>query len=242
MTPKTAMILSAGLGKRMLPLTETKPKVLVDVNGRPLIDWAIDRLAEAGVNRIIVNLHHFADQVRVHLDQRDDLEIVFSPEPDLLETGGGIRAALPLLGDEPFYAVNGDAICLNGPTSALGRMAAAWSDDQMDVLLLLNSTVEAVGYNGQGDFMCESCGQLSRRPECEVSPYVYTGVQIVHPRAFEGTSEGPFSMNTVFDACLENERLYGIIHDGLWLHVGTPDGVKEAEAALGERFLDLRRR
>ena len=240
--PKTAMILAAGLGTRMRPLTETTPKALVPVDGQPLIDWAIRRFAEAGIETLVVNTHHHADQLNAHLDTVDGVTVSVTHEADLLETGGGIRNALPLLGGEPFFVANSDSIWLNGPTSTLARLVGAWDDGAMDVLLLVNATVEAVGYDGVGDFFCDPDGRLARRPELEVAPYVFTGLQMVHPRAFDGAPDGAFSMNRVFDAALEAGRLFGVVHDGVWLHVGTPEHRDEAEHLLGERYADLRRR
>ncbi|MHC8508085.1 MAG: nucleotidyltransferase family protein [Rhodospirillales bacterium] len=248
--PKTAMILAAGLGTRMRPLTDTRPKPLIEAGGKALIDWTLDRFASGGVKRCVVNLHHLGDHVRAHLQSRaapahasaPGPEIAFSPEPELLETGGGVKNALKLLGPAPFFTANGDSIWLDGPTPALARMAAAWDDGRMDVLLLLNSTVEAVGYEGPGDFLCESGGLLARRPEGEVSPYAFTGVQMIHPRAFEKAPEGAFSMNLIYDAAIKAGRLFGVVHDGLWLHVGTPEGLAQAEAVLAERYPDPRRR
>lgn len=241
-SPKAAMILAAGLGKRMRPLTEAAPKALVPVDGTPLIDWAIHRFRDAGVETLVVNTHHHAEQMVRHLDRVDGMAVTVAHETDVLETGGGIKNALPALGGKPFYVANCDSIWLNGPMSALERMADAWSDEVMDVLLLVTSTVEAVGYDGLGDFFCDPDGRLTRRPEAEVAPYVFTGVQIVHPRAFVDTPGGKFSMNRVFDSALEAGRLYGVVHDGVWLHVGTPHHRDEAEALLGERYADLRRR
>ncbi len=240
--PKTAMVLAAGLGTRMKPLTDTLPKPLVEVDGGTLIDHVLDRLEEAGVAHVVVNTHHLADQLEKHLGGRESPGIEFSREQELLETGGGIAKALPLLGEDPFYAVNSDAFWLNGPYDALLRMAETWDDDAMDGLLLLHSTVEAYGYSGLGDFCAGGDGLLSRRPEGEVSPWLFTGVQILHPRLFKDAPKDAFSLNVLYDRAMENERLYGAVHDGEWFHVGTPEGLKEAEDYMHLRHAGIRHR
>ena len=241
--PKTAMVLAAGLGLRLRPITNKTPKPLVKVADRTLLDHTLDRLVKAGVERAVVNIHHLADQVERHLTNRTDLEIIISSEADdLLETGGGVKKALPHLGDEPFYISNADVMWLNGPSPALGRLCERWDDDEMDVLLLLHSTVEAYGYTGNGDFVAESDGKLARKLEREITPYLFTGVQIVHPRVFEATPEGAFSLNLIYDAAIEAERLYGVVHDGEWFHIGTPDGLAQAEVYMGQRFPGMRHR
>ncbi len=241
--PKTAMVLAAGLGLRMRPITDKTPKPMVKVADRTLLDHALDRLKAVGVEKAVVNTHHLADQISGHLKFRRDLEIVLSDETDLLlETGGGVKKALSQLGPDPFYVVNSDVLWLNGPTDGLARLAAAWEDDKMDVLLMLHSTVEAYGYVGRGDFVIDPLGKLARRPEREVAPYVFTGIEIVHPRALAGTPDDAFSMNVVFDRLLEKERLYGIVHDGEWFDVGTPDGLSQAESYMAQKFAGRRRR
>jgi len=240
--PTHAMILAAGLGTRMKPITDDRPKPMIEVAGRTLIDRAIDRLEEAGVTNIVVNLHHFADQLENHLKARPASNIIFSPEPELLETGGGVVKALPLLGSEPFYVINSDALWLNGPINTFERMAEIWDADAMDGLLLLHSTVDAYGYRGRGDFCAGADGKLTRRPKMEVSPWMFAGIQIFHPRLFEGAPEGAFSLNRLYDQALEAERLYGIIHDGEWFHVGTPAGLEEAETYLNTRFATVKHR
>jgi MurNAc alpha-1-phosphate uridylyltransferase len=237
-----AMVLAAGLGTRMKPLTDTLPKPLVEVDGGTLIDHVLDRLEEARVAHVVVNTHHLADQLEKHLGQRKSPTIEFSREHELLETGGGIAKALPLLGEDPFYAVNSDAFWLNGPYDALLRMAETWDDDAMDGLLLLHSTVEAYGYSGFGDFCAGGDGLLSRRPEGEVSPWLFTGVQILHPRLFKDAPKDAFSLNVLYDRAMENERLYGAVHDGEWFHVGTPEGLKEAEDYMHLRYAGIRHR
>ncbi len=241
-TPNSAMVLAAGLGTRMRPLTDDLPKPLIEIGGRTLIDRVLDRLEEAGVGAAVVNTHHLGNMLEKHLSGRARPRIRFSPETELLETGGGVRNALADLGPGPFYVVNGDVLWLNGPTDALGRMVEVWDDRAMDGLLLLHSTVDAYGYNGVGDFCADATGLLSRRPEVEVSPWLFTGVQILHPRLFEGAPEGPFSLNVLYDRAIEAERLYGIVHDGEWFHVGTPDGLAEAETYLNQRYASIKHR
>ena len=231
--PKKAMVLCAGLGKRMRPLTESTPKPLLALRGRSLVDRILDRLVEAGVEEAVVNLHYLGEQLEAHLSQRTDIKVVFSWErEEILETGGGAKKALPLLGAEPFFLINGDVLWLNGLRSALSRMANKWDAEAMDLLLLLHPTAYAIGYNGPGDFMMDQLGRLLRRRERQVSPFVFAGVQIVKPEVFKDMPEGPFSMNVIFDRAQEAERLYGLRHDGEWFHIGTPPDLKRAEAQL----------
>jgi len=233
--PHSAMILAAGLGTRMRPLTETMPKPLVRVRGRPLIDCALNRLQEVGVETCVVNVHHLADQVRAHLAHRIQPGIVISDETDeLLETGGGVRKALPLLGDGPFYVINGDALWLNGVRPALTRLAAHWDDSRMDALLLVLRLVGAHGYEGRGDFFLDPLGRPRRRLQHEIAPFVNAGIQILSPRLFEDTPEGPFSLNRLYNRALDEERLWALPHDGEWYHVGTLAGLALAEDRLGE--------
>lgn len=241
--PKTAMILAAGLGKRMRPLTKTTPKPLLTISGHTLLDYSLDHCVNAGVAKVIINLHHLASRIIQHLDKRKDLEIIFSDETNqLLETGGGIVKALSHLGNSPFFVINGDVIWLDGPTSSLNRLAQFWNAQKMDGLLLLHSTVESYGYEGVGDFLIDPNGILKRRPEMLVSPYVYTGIQLLHPRFFKDVPNSPFSLNQLYSSSIERGRLFGIIHDGEWFHVGTPIGLNEAEAFFQERFPGLRHR
>jgi len=240
--PKQAMVLAAGLGLRMRPITDHTPKPLVKVADRTLLDHCLDRLKDAGVEKVVVNTHHLADQVADHLKFRRDLQIVVSHEAELLETGGGVKKALAHFGGQPFYVANADVLWLNGPTDALNRLAMEWRSDDMDALLLLHSTVEAYGYSGPGDFLVDPLGKLTRRPEREVAPYVFTGVEILNPRALEGTPDGAFSLNVVFDRAVEAGRLYGIVHDGEWFDIGTPHGLDQAETYMAQRFPGVRRR
>ncbi|MEX0695711.1 MAG: nucleotidyltransferase family protein [Rhodospirillales bacterium] len=240
--PTTAMVLAAGYGKRMQPLTDTMPKPMVPLNGKPLIGHVIDRLVRTGVSRAVVNLHYLGEQIRDYLRTEDRLEIIFSEEAALLETGGGIKHAMTELGTEPFYAVNSDAFWLDGYEDTLIRLAREWKDEAMDSLLLLQSTVESHGYEGKGDFVADPLGRLKRRPEAEVAAWLFAGVQIVHPRLFEDSPDGAWSMNVLFDRALETGRLYGVIHDGEWFHIGTPDGLAEAEAFLNKSYAENRKR
>ncbi len=242
LVPKKAMVLAAGLGTRMRPLTDTMPKPLVAVDGKALIDHVLDRLESVGVTETVINTHYLAEQLEDHLSRRETPDIRFSREQDLLDTGGGIANALEMLGDGPFYVVNTDAFWLNGPYDALTRMAAAWKENEMDGLLLLHSTVEVYGYTGRGDFCADGDGRLTRRLEGEVSPWLFTGIQLLHPRLFDDAPEGAFSLNVLYDRAIENERLFGAVHDGEWFHVGSPEGLQEAETYMHLRFAGIRHR
>ncbi len=237
------MVLAAGLGTRMRPITLSLPKPLVQVADRTLLDHALDRLAEAEVETAVVNIHYLADRMEEHLEGRAGPRIVISDERDrLLDTGGGVARALPLLGDGPFYVINSDALILNGPTPALERLRAVWDDDGMDVLLLLHLTAHAFGYEGIGDFMVDACGRVTRRPENMPVPFLFAGVQILHPRLFEDVPDGPFSLNVLYDRAAGAGRAFGLVHDGEWFHVGSPRALSEAEAFMGQRFPKSRRR
>jgi N-acetyl-alpha-D-muramate 1-phosphate uridylyltransferase len=233
--PRRAMILAAGLGTRMRPLTNNLPKPLVEVNGKTLIDHAIDRLAAAGVELIVVNLHHHAARLRAHLEQRTDVEIRTSDESDrILGTGGGVLKALPLFAGEPFFVHNSDSIWVEGYGHALDRMIARWNPDIMDALLLAAPLVNSIGYDGAGDFLMDADGRLSRVPEQQLSPFAYPGVQIVHPRLFDGMNAGAFSINPLWDRAIERGRLYGIRLGGMWMHVGTPEALAQSEKLLAD--------
>jgi aminoglycoside/choline kinase family phosphotransferase len=230
--PQRAMVLAAGFGTRLRPLTDTVPKPMVKVAGKPMIDTVIDRLAAIGVQDIVVNTHHLPDVIESHVGARRDVCIAFSREQEILETGGGIKKALPLLGSEPFYAINGKIIWLNGKTDALIRLAETWNDAEMDGLLLLQPTTSAIGYDGPGDFFIDQVGRVRRRREWEVAPFVYAGIQILHPRLFAGAPDGAFSLNLLYDRAIEAGRLYGIRHDGEWFHVSTVKQLAEVEARI----------
>jgi MurNAc alpha-1-phosphate uridylyltransferase len=231
--PRRAMVLAAGLGTRMRPFNGHVPKPLVQVGGKPLIDYVLDRLANAGVERAVVNVHHLADQLERHLAHRQRPEIVVSDErSELLGTAGGVVKALPELGNAPFFHVNSDTIWIDGVTPNLRRLAAAFDPTRMDALLLLATSISSIGYTGRGDFAMGPDGRLMRRGEREVVPFIYSGAAILTPAFFEGVAPGPSSMSPLFDRAIEHERLYGLRLEGLWMHVGTPDAVKAAEEAI----------
>lgn len=229
------MVLAAGLGVRMRPITDTLPKPLVSVSGQPLIDHVFDRAAAAGLRRLVVNVHHLPDQVEARVAARSDIATVISDERDaLLETGGGLKRALPLIGSDPFFVFNSDCLWIDGASALIPAMMKGWNPVRMDMLLALAPTVASVGYHGQGDFELASDGRLARRSEKRVAPFVYMGVALMKKQVFEDTPEGPFSLNLIFDRLLEAGTLCGIRLDGLWMHVGTPDAIAEAEGAIAE--------
>lgn len=230
--PATAMVLAAGLGQRMRPLTDRLPKPLVQVRGEAMLDTILDRLQAHGIGKVVVNLHYLGDMIEAHLKPRTQPEIRFSHEHDLLETGGGVKKALPLLGPAPFFVLNGDVCWLDGTTPALERLASAWNDEDMDALLLLHPTCSAFGYEGIGDYLMDPVGRLRRRQERQIAPFIYAGIQILHPRLFEGAPEGAFSLNRLYDKAQEAGRLWGLRHDGEWYHVGTPAELRAVEDAL----------
>lgn len=233
--PKRAMILAAGLGTRMRPLTNNMPKPLVRVRGKALIDHVIDRLVSAGVETIIVNVHHHADLLRSHLANRRDVDIRISDETDaILGTGGGIFKVMSMFEGEPFFVHNADSIWVEGYGRALPRMIARWDSEFMDALLLAAPLVTSIGYDGPGDFLMDAEGRLSRVPERRLSPFAYPGVQIVHPRFFDGSKPGAFSINPLWDRAIESGRLFGTRLDGVWMHVGTPDALAHAEEYLAD--------
>lgn len=234
-SPRRAMIMAAGLGTRMRPLANDQPKPLVKVGGKALIDHAIDRLAAAGVTTLVVNLHYKAELVKEHLARRKGVEIIYSDESDgLLGTGGGVAKALPHFGSESFFIHNSDTVWVEGYGAALERMKSRWDPANMDALLLMAPMVTAMGYEGTGDFMMDDAGRLTRVPPGRVSPFAYPGVQIAHPRLFENPPSGGFSTNILWDRAIEKERLFGIRLDGVWIHVGTPEAVAEAEEYLAD--------
>jgi MurNAc alpha-1-phosphate uridylyltransferase len=227
------MVLAAGLGERMRPLTSTRPKPLIEVADKALIDHMLDRLAEAGVETAVVNVHYFAEQIERHLAARTAPRIVISDERGaLLDTGGGVVKALPLLGEAPFFHCNADTIWIDGVAPNLTRLADAFDAGAMDALLLLASTSGSIGYSGRGDFTMAADGRLTRRIERGVTPFVYAGAAILAPALFAGAPQGAFSLNRLFDRAIEHGRLYGLRLDGVWMHVGTPDAIAQAEAAI----------
>ena len=226
--PTRAMILAAGSGARLRPLTNDRPKPLIDIAGRPIIDYMLDRLAAAGVEQTAVNAHYLADQLAAHLARRTRPSVRVVREARLLDTGGGVRNALALLRPQPFFVANADVLWLDGPTPALDRLAAAWRDEAMDALLLTVSIHQARSMAGLGDFWLDPWGRVSRPEERLLAPSFYAGVQLVHPRLFDGAPDGPFSFNLLWDEAIARGRLYGIRHDGVWFHVGSHDGLAEA--------------
>lgn len=229
--------MAAGLGTRMRPLTNDRPKPMIIVGGKPLIDHAIDRLIATGVKLIIVNVHYRAEMLIEHLMRRSDgTKIVISEETDeLLGTGGGVAKALPNFEGKPFFIHNSDSIWLEGFGHALDRMIARWNPEAMDALLLMASLSATIGYEGVGDFMMDADGRLARVPEGRVSPFAFPGVQIVHPRLFDNPPKGAFSTNVLWDRSIAKGRLFGIRLDGMWMHIGTADALAEAEAFLADR-------
>jgi MurNAc alpha-1-phosphate uridylyltransferase len=233
--PHAAMILAAGLGTRMRPLTDTMPKPLLTLGGKALLDYAIDRLAEVGVQTIVVNAFWQADRLAEHLAARHPPPaLILQREASLLETGGGVKAALPRLGADPFFVVNGDAFWLDGPHSALDRMAQVF-DDAVDGVLLVHRTFQIHAEVGFGDFAVDKWGLLRRRREREIVPYLYAGVQLIRPSLLNDAPEGSFSMNLAWDQAMAAGRLRAVVHDGIWFHLSTPGDLEEAEEILQAR-------
>jgi N-acetyl-alpha-D-muramate 1-phosphate uridylyltransferase len=231
--PKRAIVLAAGLGTRMRAFNGKIPKPLVKVGNKALIDYVLDRLVAAGVEQAVVNVHHLADQIERHVSVRARPKIAISDErSELLGTAGGVVKSLPRLGDAPFFLVNSDTVWIDGVESNLVRLAAAFERNRMDGLLLLAPTASSIGYSGRGDFIMASDGRLARRGEREVAPFVYAGAAILTPAFFAGAPAGPSSMSPLFDRAIEAERLYGLRLEGVWMHVGTPEAVAAAEAAI----------
>jgi MurNAc alpha-1-phosphate uridylyltransferase len=232
-TPRTAMVLAAGLGTRMRPLTDTRPKPLIAVAGKALLDHVLDRLADAGVERAVVNVHYLAEQIIAHTAGRPKPRVAISDERGLLlGTGGGVVKALPELGPAPFFHINSDTIWIDGVTPNLTRLAQAFDVASMDALLLLAPTTGSIGYAGRGDYAMAPDGRLNRRAEREVAPFVYAGAAILSPAMFNGAPQGEFSLTDLFDRAAAAGRLHGLRLEGLWMHVGTPEAVGEAEAAI----------
>lgn len=228
----TAMVLAAGLGTRMRPLTNDRPKPLVEVAGKPLIDHALDRLAEAGVARAVVNVHHFGDAVEAHTKARAVPAVSISDERALLlETGGGLVKAQDLLPD-PFFCANSDNVWLDGPKNAFIELSEAWDPERMDALLLLASHTQANNFRGKGDFHMDGKGRLTRRRSGRIAPFIFTGVQLIAKRLLRDPPEGPFSTNVLWTRAIEEGRLYGIAFTGQWFEVGDPQAIAPTEAAL----------
>ena len=232
--PTTAMIMAAGLGKRMRPLTATKPKPLVEVAGQALLDHVLDRIRAAGVKKVVVNVHYLADAVEAHLASRQHgLDVAISDERKLLmETGGGLVQAADLIDADPFLAINSDNLWVDGPADTLRLLASHWDDAKMDALLLLVPLARARNHRGQGDFHMDRQGRLRRREKSRVAPFVYTGIQMLSKRLLREAPEGPFSTNILWSRAIEEGRCFGAVHQGLWFDVGTPRSIKLTEAAL----------
>lgn len=232
--PETAMVMAAGLGKRMRPLTASRPKPLVEVAGKALLDHVLDRLRAAGVSKLVVNVHYLADSIEAHLKSRaSDFDFKISDERDLLlETGGGMVRAEPLIQSDPFLVVNSDNYWVDGPADTLKLLASHWREGEMDALLLLVPHARAGNHAGQGDFHMSPGGKLSRRKKGCVAPYVFTGIQMVSKRLLRDAPEGAFSTNIFWDRAIEEGRCYGAVHQGLWFDVGSPAAIPATELAL----------
>lgn len=232
--PRTAMVLAAGLGKRMRPLTASRPKPLIEVAGKALLDHVLEKLKEAGVQRAVVNVHYLADAVEAHLATRDfGLDVAISDERSLLlETGGGLVRAEPLIDCDPFLVVNSDNMWVDGPADTLRLLASHWDQRRMDALLLVVPHARAQNHRGIGDFHMDRTGRLRRRDRSRVAPFVYTGIQMVSKRLLEGAPEGAFSTNILWDRAIDSGRCFGAVHQGLWFDVGTPPAIKATELFL----------
>jgi N-acetyl-alpha-D-muramate 1-phosphate uridylyltransferase len=237
--PKSAMVFAAGLGVRMRPITETLPKPLIKVGGRALIDHCLDRLAQNGVERAVVNVHWLADQIEAHLAGRRSPKILISDERlSLLDQGGGIKRALPMIGAaDPFLISNTDAFWIEGPRSNIARLAGAFDPGAMDILLLVAASAGAVGVDWPGDFTMAHDGRLEPREPRHVAPFVYTGVGIVKPELFESAPAEAFRLAPFFHVAAAKGRLYGVRLDGVWVHVGRPESIAQAERAIDRSIL-----
>jgi MurNAc alpha-1-phosphate uridylyltransferase len=231
------MVLAAGFGTRLRPITETVPKPLIEIHGRTLLDHAIDRLVAAGVERVVVNVHYKAELITAQLARRDHPQIEISHETELLDTGGGAARALPLL-EDVFFVVNSDVFWLDGKDPALHRLAAAFDPERSDAALLLQRTVTAVGYEGSGDYLIDPSGKPHRRREREVAPFLFAGIQLLHRRIFAAVSDRVFSSVRLFDRAEEAERLQVIVHDGEWYHIGTPHGLAASRERLASHRIE----
>jgi len=232
--PHTAMIMAAGLGKRMRPLTATRPKPLIEVGGKALLDHVLEKLRLAGVRKVVVNVHYLADALEAHLASRaHGLEVVISDERNLLlETGGGLVQAAPLIDCDPFLALNSDNLWVDGPADTLKLLASHWDDAKMDALLLLVPLARALNHKGIGDFHMSRTGRLRRRQRSHVAPFVFTGIQMLSKRVLRDAPDGPFSTNILWDRAIEEGRCFGAVHQGLWFDVGTPQSIELTETAL----------
>ncbi|MCA1653994.1 MAG: nucleotidyltransferase family protein [Sphingomicrobium sp.] len=233
--PRTAMVMAAGLGKRMRPLTASRPKPLVVVAGKPLLDHVLDRLRAAGVEKIVVNVHYLADSLEAHLRNNSDFDVTISDERALLlETGGGLVRAAPMINCDPFLAVNSDNFWVDGPADTLKLLASHWDAHRMDALLLLVPHTRAANHSGLGDFHMDKDGRLRRRGKARIAPFVFTGIQMMAKKLLDGAPEGPFSTNILWDRAIAEGRLFGVVHQGLWFDVGTPAAIRATEDALAQ--------
>lgn len=228
----TAMILAAGLGTRMRPLTNERPKTLIPLNGKPIFDHICDRLIESGIEKIVVNGSYKVDRLEEHLNTHSYKHFILSKEEELLETGGGILKALPYLGDNPFFAINGDEYWSNHNFCTLSKLTSIWDDQKMDALLLIHPVKTSYFYDGSGDFNLTPEGQLIRRSEKTKADFVFTGIQILSPRLFKGNLPKKFSLNLLYDKALENNKLYGLVHQGEWFHLSKPENITATENIL----------
>ena len=234
------MVLAAGRGTRMRPLTDRLPKPLVELVGRSLIDHVLERVFESGVTEVVVNTHYLGDQLEQYL--RDRTGVILSPEAELQETGGGVRDALRQFGHDAFLVVNSDAVWLDGAEPALTMLMAQWIDAKMDALLLLHPVKDVHGYRGAGDYDVSPDGRARRRRPGEQTPFLFTGMQVLHPRLFSQAPDKPFSLNLLYDVAEKTGRLYAMVHDGKWFHIGTPDELRYTERELSARPVDMRQR
>lgn len=232
--PNAAMVMAAGLGTRMRPLTATRPKPLIEVGGKPLIDHVLDRLRAAGVQRVVVNVHYLPDLLEAHLARAaSDLEVVISDErTQLLETGGGLVQAGPMIDCDPFLNINSDNLWVDGPADTLKLLSSQWDGERMDALLLLVPLARASNHRGIGDFHMDRAGRIRRRERSHVAPFVYTGIQLVGKRLLRDAPAGAFSTNLLWDRAIAEGRCFGAVHQGLWFDVGTPQAIRETESML----------
>mgnify|MGYP001218141999 FL=1 len=227
--PATAMVLAAGFGLRMRPLTNKTPKPLITIGGVPMIERILDHLVDAGIDEVVINTHYLASQFFTYFDGRTNPKIKIIHEETLLDTGGGVANALPFLGGDAFLVLNSDVVILKGKTPLIQRLTDAWDSNVMDALLLLQPIENSFGYSGPGDFHLQTNGLLQRSTKGTYAPFLFTGVQMLKRSLFRLAPRSPFSLNFLYDRAQENGRLYGIIHDGEWMHVGTPDAMRKAE-------------
>lgn len=238
--PDTAMVLAAGLGKRMLPITAALPKPLVRIAGKTLLDWGLDALAAAGVSKAVVNVHYLPDQIVAHVAGRQKPEVIISDESaELLDSAGGIAHALPMLGATPFFILNADTFWIDRAASNLNRLALAWDPSSMDILLMLADFQSATGHSGGSDFLLSGDGKLARAAGAP-DGLIYAGAAILHPRIFDGAPVGRHSLNLHFDKAITQGRLYGMKMEGHWITVGTPDAILPAEAAVARALAERR--